>query len=43
MINRRGQDIEFRFIHERNLSRVILSGAEDSVMDILNAYYQGGA
>ncbi len=34
-----GHDIEFRFSYERGLARVILSGAEESVMDLLSAYY----
>ena len=38
-INQNGSDIVFKFSYERNLARVILSGAEESVMDILNAYY----
>lgn len=38
-INENGCDIEYRMMHERNLTRVILSGAEDAVMDLLNAYY----
>ena len=38
-INQNGSDIVFKFSYERNLARVILSGAEESVMDIMNAYY----
>ena len=38
-ITERGHDIEFRFLLEKNVARVILAGAEDSVMDLLNAYY----
>ena len=38
-ICQRGHDIEFRFLNERNLARFILSGAEEMVMDLLNAYY----
>ena len=38
-INEHGSNIEFRMMQERDLTRVILSGAEDSVMDLLNAYY----
>lgn len=39
-INRMGCDIQFRSINERRLLRVILSGAEEQVMDILSAYYR---
>ena len=39
-ITRHGQDIEFRFISEKHLARFILSGSEDTVTDLLNAYYK---
>ena len=39
-INRMGQDIEFRSINGRNMVRIILSGSEDQVVDLLNAYYK---
>ncbi|MBR6185908.1 MAG: MerR family transcriptional regulator [Clostridia bacterium] len=39
-ITKRGQDIEFRFFSAGQLWRVILSGAEDAVTDILSAYYR---
>ena len=39
-INRRGTDISFGCWRERGLSRVILSGAEDSVADAVRAYYE---
>ncbi|MBE6909661.1 MAG: MerR family transcriptional regulator [Ruminococcaceae bacterium] len=38
-INRDGADITFSCGRDRGLSRVILSGSEDSVADILRAYY----
>ncbi|MBR5109107.1 MAG: helix-turn-helix domain-containing protein [Clostridia bacterium] len=39
-INRMGQDIRFYSTYDRNMLRVILSGSEDQVMDIQNAYYR---
>ena len=39
-INENGSDIMFRFIWEKHIARVILSGAEESVISILNAYYK---
>ena len=35
-----GEDIDFRYVHERNMARMILSGAEDQVLDIIRRYYQ---
>ena len=34
-----GRDIELRCMYDRALTRVILSGAEDSVADIMRAWY----
>jgi len=38
-INRDGADITFNYGRDRGLSRVILSGGEDSVADVLRVYY----
>lgn len=38
-INDHGSDIEFRYINERNFARFILSGSEDQVHDLMQAYY----
>lgn len=34
------QEIEYRFLWEKELARVILAGPEKAVMEILNAYYR---
>ena len=38
-ISDHGSDIEFRYINEKHYARFILSGAEDQVHDLLQAYY----
>lgn len=38
-INDHGSDIEFRYINERNFARFILSGSEEQVHDLMQAYY----
>ena len=39
-INEGAFDIEFKFLYDRGIARVILSGAEDQVTDILKKYYE---
>ncbi len=39
-ISRRGSDVEFRFINEKNFSRFILSGSEEQVKGFMKAYYE---
>lgn len=39
-INRDGADITFSYGRERGVSRVILSGGEDSVAELVKAYYE---
>ena len=39
MISSSGNDIEFRFINEKNLARFILSGSEEQVCHLMKAYY----
>ena len=39
-ITEHGSDIMFRFIMEKNVARFILTGAEDSVISLLSAYYK---
>lgn len=34
-----GADIEFRYIQEKHCARFILSGSEDQVKDLMQAYY----
>ena len=34
-----GKDIEFKYVNERQLARVILSGAEEQVLDVIRKYY----
>lgn len=38
-ISERGRDIEFRSRREKQVSRVILAGGEDQVIDLLREYY----
>ncbi len=38
-ISEHGSDIEFRYIDERNFARFILSGSEEQVHDLMQAYY----
>ena len=38
-INDHGSDIEFRYINEKYFARFILSGSEDQVHDLMQAYY----
>ena len=38
-ISDHGSDIEFRYINEKHYARFILSGAEEQVHDLLQAYY----
>ncbi len=39
-INDHGSDIEFRYINEKNYARFILSGSEEQVHDLMQAYYE---
>ena len=39
-VNRDGADITFSYSRDRGLSRVILSGGEEQVADIVKAYYE---
>lgn len=39
-VNADGTDVTFSYSHDRGLSRVILSGSEDSVAEIARAYYR---
>ena len=38
-INEGTCDIEFKYMYDRGIARVILSGAEDQVIDIMKKYY----
>ena len=38
-MNNGASDVQFRFSYDRGLARVILSGAEDQVVDIMKKYY----
>ena len=38
-INDGACDIEFKYIYDRGIARVILSGAEDQVIEIMKKYY----
>ena len=35
-----GEDIEFRYINEKNYARFILSGSEEQVRELMKAYYE---
>ena len=38
-MNNGASDVQFRFSYDRGLARVILSGTEDQVVDIMKKYY----
>lgn len=40
-VNRIGADMELRVAREGRMTRVILAGSEDAVMEIAGRYYQG--
>ena len=39
IINESACDIEFKYMYDKGIARVILSGSEDQVIDIMKKYY----